>query len=88
VRRAISGVLESLSYRLFLDDAARLAAVSTERDLVEDVERARKEWASARAYFDAVSDPELVDHAVYLLKAAERKYLYLLKKARDAGVSL
>jgi len=52
----------------------------------ESISRAREEWMAARNYFDTVSDPDLVDHAVYLLGAAERKYMYLLKRAKNEGV--
>lgn len=55
---------------------------------VEEVEAARREWLGYRAYFDCVSDPELVDHAIYAVQAAERKYMYLLRRARMAGVDL
>ncbi|NLW59457.1 MAG: YaaL family protein [Firmicutes bacterium] len=47
------------------------------------VEEARKDWQEARAYFNNVTDPELIDHAIYALGAAEKRYVYLLKKARE-----
>ncbi len=53
------------------------------RSITELVEEARQEWQAARAYFETVSEPELVDHAIYLVEAAEKKYMYLLKKARE-----
>ncbi|MFW5986423.1 MAG: DUF2508 family protein [Halanaerobiales bacterium] len=37
----------------------------------------------ARHYFDNVSEPELIDHATYLIQAARIKYMYLLNKAKD-----
>jgi hypothetical protein len=46
------------------------------------VEQARQEWVNAKSYFDNVVDPDLVDYAVYSVEAAERKYMYLLKRAR------
>ena len=49
----------------------------------EEVEAARLDWLAAKAYFDTVSEPELVDHAIYLAEAAEKKYMYLLKLARE-----
>lgn len=55
--------------------------------LSDAVEQARREWLSAQRYYDTVSDKDLVDHAVYLLQAAEKKYMYLLKKARSEGVT-
>jgi hypothetical protein len=55
---------------------------------VDSVEQARVEWLNSRAYFETVSDPDLVDHAIYLMEAAERRYVYLLKKARESGVTV
>lgn len=55
---------------------------------VRVIERARQEWISAKNYFDSVTEPELVDHAIFLMEAAQRKYSYLLRKARKEKVSL
>lgn len=57
-------------------------------DLLSDVEQARRQWINARAYFDHVTDPDLVDMAIYSIEAAEKHYMYLLKVARTQGVSL
>lgn len=50
------------------------------------VEEARRDWLNAQSYYNTVSDEDLIDHAVYLMQATEKKYMYLLKQARDAGV--
>ncbi|MGM0502315.1 MAG: DUF2508 family protein [Bacillota bacterium] len=50
-----------------------------EPQLDQKIEEAREEWIKAKKYFNIVSDPDLIDHAIYLLGAAERKYEYLLK---------
>ena len=50
------------------------------------VEEARREWIDAQYYYNTVSDLDLIDHAVYLMQASEKKYMYLLKQARSAGV--
>jgi hypothetical protein len=52
------------------------------------IEQARQEWLHAKSYFDNVVDPDLVDYAVYSVEAAERKYMYLLKKARSQNTGL
>ena len=52
------------------------------RDLQVQLDRARDEWNAAERYFQTVSDPELVDHAIYSLEAARRKYLYLFRQLR------
>ena len=33
-------------------------------------------------------DPALVDHAILLLEAAERKYIFLLKEAKAQGLPM
>ncbi|MDT8903002.1 DUF2508 family protein [Anaeroselena agilis] len=55
--------------------------------LADIVEQARREWLAAQHYYNSVSDSDLVDHAVYLMQAAEKKYIYLLKKARSEGIT-
>jgi len=34
-------------------------------------------------YFQWATDPDLVEHAIYELKASKIKYIYLLKKAKE-----
>lgn len=58
------------------------AAIQT-ADIQAQVEIAHREWVSAKQYFQSVSEPPLVDHAIYLLEAAERKYMYLLNQLRE-----
>lgn len=50
--------------------------------LEQSVEEARGEWEAARRYFDSVSEPELVDQATYLIKATERRYMFLVRLFR------
>ena len=56
-------------------------------ELLETLENARREWHFAKVYFNSVSDPDLVDHAIFYLGATEKKYIYLLKQAREHGVN-
>ncbi|MGQ9779605.1 MAG: YaaL family protein [Bacillota bacterium] len=57
-------------------------------DLAMAIAAARDEWLTAQRFFECVSDPDLVDQAIYSIEAAERKYMYLLRlaKAREASV--
>jgi hypothetical protein len=57
-------------------------------DLRSDIEEARQEWLNAKSYFNHVTDPDLIDMAIYSIEAAEKRYMYLLKVARLQGVSL
>ncbi|HBB30097.1 MAG TPA: DUF2508 domain-containing protein [Clostridiales bacterium] len=45
--------------------------------------QAKHEWEFAQSYFDSVSEPDLVEFAIYNQKAAEQKYEYLLKQAKE-----
>jgi hypothetical protein len=52
------------------------------KELQRLVESARHEWEAAESYFQTVSDSELVDHAIFSVGAAHRKYLYLFRQLR------
>jgi hypothetical protein len=65
-----------------------LGAGDNEKDFFEMVAEAKRDWQSAMDYFNHVTDPDLVDHAIHAMEAAERKYTYLLKKARQEGYRL
>lgn len=39
-------------------------------------------WHSAQEYFENVSDPDLIEYAIYDLETAKRRYMYLLKRVR------
>ena len=56
------------------------------RELVEQIDKARKEWDLAQSQLDQMSEPDLIDYAVYRLQAAEKRYMYLLKKADEKGI--
>ncbi|HEX7714349.1 MAG TPA: DUF2508 family protein [Bacillota bacterium] len=57
-------------------------------DLLENLESAQREWRYAKLYFNCVTDPDLIDHAIFHLGATERKYVYLLKCARETGLQI
>lgn len=54
-------------------------------ELMELLIETRNEWLQAQNYFENVSEPDLVDYAIYRLEAAKKKYMYLLKRARASG---
>ncbi len=59
------------------------STMSAEDDLQRQVDIARAEWQAAQQYFETVSDPELVDHAIFALEAAQRKYNYLFRQLQQ-----
>lgn len=56
--------------------------------LAADIEKAHQEWLVARSFFDNVTDPRLVDYAIYSIGAAEKRYMFLLDEARRHGVQV
>ena len=47
------------------------------------IEKARQDWLAAIALFNNVCEKELIDYAIFNLNAAERRYTFLLKEARE-----
>ncbi|MGE5582957.1 MAG: YaaL family protein [Bacillota bacterium] len=77
--------------RAFLGIIGMFALKSGEEPLpglMEDLESARREWKHARLYFNSVTDPDLIDYAIFYMGATEKKYVYLLKQAREIGMNI
>lgn len=55
--------------------------------LSQSVSEAYNEWKWAWEMFHAMpADHELVDYSIYLIKATESRYVYLLKQAKLEGL--
>ncbi|VBB08653.1 Hypothetical protein LUCI_3931 [Lucifera butyrica] len=55
--------------------------------LPDQLKQAKCEFFWAQNYYNTVTDPYLLDYAMYQMLAAQNKYNYLLKKARTEGVT-
>lgn len=55
-------------------------------NMADLIDQARLDWIAAQRYYRTVTDPDLIDYAIFLIKAYERRYMYLLKKARQEGL--
>ena len=55
-------------------------------ELVHNIAKTRLELEVANQNFSYVTEPMLVDMYAYQIKAAQAKYRYLLKLARELGV--
>ena len=54
-----------------------------ERDeMLRILSLAHKERKEKESYFQAVTDPDLVDYAIYEMEATRLKYIFLLKQMR------
>lgn len=85
LRDAIAGYVSAIGGYLLGRDID--AVVPSERSRLADaVEDARQQWVAAKAFFDDVTDPQLIDYAVFSIGAAEKRYMFLLEEARRQGV--
>lgn len=53
--------------------------------LNEEIALALHKWRMAAAYFENVSDADLMDYAIYELEAAKCRYTYLLRLKRSGA---
>ncbi|MFW5981496.1 MAG: DUF2508 family protein [bacterium] len=83
IKSQFSAILEW--FRVVWQDfiIAKEEKMTEELSLKDYLNLAKKDWQEALEYFDHVTEPELVDHASFLLRAAESKYIYLLKKYKE-----
>lgn len=79
-----NGMVTSIGVRLNLTE--EVFEHEGEQEMLSLIDEARREWLASRNYFDNVVDPDLIDHAVYVSQAAEKRYMYLLKQARSQGL--
>ncbi len=45
-----------------------------------EIRAALQKWKDATRFFESVSDPELMDYAIYDMEAARRRYMFLLRQ--------
>lgn len=56
-------------------------SAGNEMELYRELEKARSDWQLALQQFEYAVENAAIDAAAYKILAAERKYMYLLKKA-------
>lgn len=56
--------------------------VGEREEMLKLVALAFKQWKERERMFESVTDPDLVDYAIYQMEASRLKYIYLLKKMR------
>lgn len=54
--------------------------------LMTEIKRAQTDVKTAEHFFQFVSDPELVDVAIYDLEAKKSRYRYLIRVAKEKGI--
>ncbi len=48
--------------------------------------KAKQDWENAKNIFENVTNPDLIDYAIYNVDAAEKRYMYLLKQIKSGNV--
>ncbi|MCR2044263.1 DUF2508 family protein [Anaerosalibacter massiliensis] len=69
-----------------LKESTGKKALTEEQEIVNNIKEAFKEWKSKERYFESVTDPDLIDHAIYEIEACKIKYIYFLKQAKKKGI--
>lgn len=54
--------------------------------IITEIKRAQLDVKTAENFFDVVTDPELIDVAIYELEAKKSRYQYLIKIAKEKGI--
>ncbi len=75
--------LDKENYTREFLDSIRITGKTDIEKMHQAIADAKYEWEFAQSYFDSVSEPELVEYAIYNQTAAQKKYEYLLRQARE-----
>lgn len=57
------------------------------KEIIEDIKKTVMEIEIAQAMFNSVSDPKLVEVAIYREEAAKRKFEYLISIAKEKRIN-
>lgn len=57
------------------------------KKFVRLVNQAKEDWKNAQNYFENVTNPDLIDLAIYRMEAARVYYMYLIKEAKRKGIT-
>jgi hypothetical protein len=82
----VGGVHMEIWQKLMKFWEASQGGAKSKGSLAEIIDQARLEWLAAQNYYKTATDPDLIDYSIFLTKAYERRYMYLLKKARQEGL--
>lgn len=86
LKKLFQAIVKTLSWKE--PDNWREPVTGKSKDnLIRVLEEAHQEWIHAKFYFNCVTDPDLVDHAIFYMGETEKKYTYLLKRAREMGLN-
>ncbi len=56
--------------------------------LINEINSAKTDWQTAQRELDNVNEKEIIDSCVYKMMSCRIRYEYLIKKAREKGISM
>ena len=72
-----------------MSNRRRLKELDKEQErykFIKEIRRAQLDVTTAECFFQFVTDPELIDVAIYELEAKKSRYRYLLRVAKEKGI--
>lgn len=75
-----------IEYVNIISNKIKTKEKTEEEKIRENLKKAHEEWKNKEEYFQSVTEPDLVDHAIYELEASKIKYIYLLKKVKEINI--
>lgn len=54
--------------------------------IYNSIKNAKKNWEDAKNVFENVTNPDLIDYAIYNVDATEKRYTYLLKQIKSGNI--
>lgn len=66
----------------------QMALAYDERYLISELEKTKWALDSAYSNFENVVDPDLIDCYIYEMNAVQKRYKYLLEKAKQSNISI
>ncbi len=79
----------SLIKRIIVKEKAKPEYESDEdRELIENIKKAKADWINANQNFEYVGEQGMVDYYTYNIKACQVRYEYYLKLAKQKGLSI
>jgi protein subunit release factor A len=78
---------KEMKFKNILEIFKKPQKAEEKKDIYINIENAKREWEDAKNIFENVSQPDLVDYAIYKVEAAEKKYIYLLRQIKNGNTN-
>ena len=77
-----------MNKKKIVDNVIKSLKLSVEdKEIINAIDVAKMDWENAEKFFQFVKEPEMVDYAIYLEKAACARYMHLLNLAKDKKIN-